>query len=319
MTVTFRVATPDDAAAVLAVTQAAFGMGPPLEPPSGAVSEMLDQVRADLVEDGGVVGEIDGTVVAALRTPRRGRAVWLRRVAVTPTLWRHSVGSRLVAWTHAHLAQHSDLHELRVGVRTARPGARRFWEELGYTPSTQHDYWQELRRDPAYAGVVATAADMRAIGSRLAALLQAGDLVVCIGGLGAGKTTFAQGVGAGLGVAGAVTSPTFVLARQHRPAATGRGLPFVHVDTYRLGAVADPLGELDSLDLDTGLEEAVTLVEWGEGLVEQLARNRVEVRMYADPSTEARTIVVDVLGPRWAGVDLRATLADAAPVTSRVH
>ena len=310
MTVTFRVATPDDAAAVLAVTRAAFGTGPPLEPPSGAASEALDQVTADLMDEGGVVGEHDGMVVATLRLRRRDRAFWLRRVAVAPAMSRRAVGSRLVAWTHAHLAQHSDLEELRVGVRTSRPGARRFWEELGYTPSTHHDYWQELRRDPPYSDVVATAAAMRAVGTRLAAVLQPGDLIVCTGGLGAGKTTLAQGVGAGLGVAGPITSPTFVLARRHRPLAAGRrGVPFVHADTYRLGAVADPLGELDGLDLDSGLDDAVTFVEWGEGLVEQLATNRVEVRLCADPVSEDRTIVVDALGRRWAGVDLRAALA----------
>ncbi len=110
--------------------------------------------------------------------------------------------------------------------------------------------------------VVATAGQMRALGSRLAVLLQAGDLVVLSGPLGAGKTTLAQGIGAGLGVRGQVTSPTFVIARLH-PSVRG-GPDFVHADAYRLGSRA----EVDDLDLDADLATSVTVVEWGEGLVE---------------------------------------------------
>lgn len=111
-----------------------------------------------------------------------------------------------------------------------------------------------------------TVADTHAFGNELAALLRAGDLVVLSGPLGAGKTVLAQGIGAGLGVAGRITSPTFVIARVHKGP-----LPMVHVDAYRLGDVPDPRGEVDDLDLDAELEEAVVVVEWGEGLVEQLA------------------------------------------------
>ncbi|MGO4245441.1 tRNA (adenosine(37)-N6)-threonylcarbamoyltransferase complex ATPase subunit type 1 TsaE, partial [Janibacter sp. RAF20_2_2] len=96
-----------------------------------------------------------------------------------------------------------------------------------------------------------------ALGRRLATLLRAGDLVVLTGGLGAGKTTLTRGLGAGLGVRGAVTSPTFVIARVH-PSLVG-GPELVHVDAYRLGGAA----ELDDLDLDSELDEAVTVVEWG--------------------------------------------------------
>src|SRR5438094_5053580 len=101
---------------------------------------------------------------------------------------------------------------------------------------------------------------MRDLGRRLAALLRAGDLVILVGGLGAGKTTLAQGIGAGLGVRGPVLSPTFVIARVHRD---GR-IPLVHVDAYRLGSVA----EVDDLDLDATLDESATVVEWGAGVVE---------------------------------------------------
>ena len=122
---------------------------------------------------------------------------------------------------------------------------------------------------------LSTVEDTRAFGERLAAVLRPGDLVVLSGPLGAGKTALAQGIGAGLGVAEPVTSPTFVIARVHH---SGR-VPLVHVDAYRLGAVADPRAEVDDLDLDASVDESVTVVEWGEGMVEQLADAHLEVRL----------------------------------------
>ena len=143
-----------------------------------------------------------------------------------------------------------------------------------------------------------TAADMRALGERLASLLRPGDLVVLTGELGAGKTTLVQGIGAGLGVRAPVLSPTFVIARVHRD---GR-LPLVHVDAYRLGSDA----EVDDLDLDAELEESVTVVEWGEGLVERLAADRLEVHISrADAEDdERRTVRVRGVGTRWERVRL---------------
>ena len=130
------------------------------------------------------------------------------------------------------------------------------------------------------SSVLATVEQTRDFGKALASVLRAGDLVVLTGPLGAGKTALAQGVGAGLNVRGDVTSPTFVIARVHRPdAARGWKLPMVHVDAYRLGGVTDPIGEVDALDLDATLEDSVTLVEWGEGLVEQLSDEHLEVRI----------------------------------------
>lgn len=125
-----------------------------------------------------------------------------------------------------------------------------------------------------------TVDDTRTYGRGLAKMLHAGDLVVLSGPLGAGKTALAQGIGAGLGVAGDVTSPTFVIARVHQPdRARGGHVPMVHADAYRLGAGADPRAEVDDLDLDASLEDSVTLVEWGEGMVEQLSDAYLEVRI----------------------------------------
>lgn len=119
-----------------------------------------------------------------------------------------------------------------------------------------------------------TVDDTRAFGRRLAAMLRPGDLLILDGPLGAGKTALVQGIGAGLGVRGEVTSPTFVIARVHRPDPDRGGrVPLVHVDAYRLGSMS----EVDDLDLDASLDESVTVVEWGEGKVEQLAEAHLRV------------------------------------------
>jgi tRNA threonylcarbamoyladenosine biosynthesis protein TsaE len=148
--------------------------------------------------------------------------------------------------------------------------------------------------------VLPTAADTAALGRRLAGLLRAGDLVLLSGDLGAGKTTLTRGLGAAMGVRGAVTSPTFVIARVH-PTSTG-GPALVHVDAYRLGSLA----EVDDLDLDATLDESVTVVEWGAGRAEGLASDRLEVtlRRGSSPADETRTATLRPVGPRWAGVTL---------------
>lgn len=112
---------------------------------------------------------------------------------------------------------------------------------------------------------------MRELGHRIAGLLKAGDLVLLSGPLGAGKTTLVQGIGEGLGVRGPITSPTFVIARVH-PSTTG-GPDLVHADAYRLASPA----EVDDLDLDTSLGTSVTVIEWGGGIAEGLAEDRLEV------------------------------------------
>ncbi|GAA2864643.1 tRNA (adenosine(37)-N6)-threonylcarbamoyltransferase complex ATPase subunit type 1 TsaE [Streptosporangium fragile] len=147
--------------------------------------------------------------------------------------------------------------------------------------------------------MAATVEEMRELGAELAALLRPGDLVVLSGPLGAGKTTLVQGIAEGLKVRGPITSPTFVIARVH-PSLSG-GPALVHVDAYRLGGGL----EVDDLDLDASLEESVTVVEWGEGLVEGLADDRLEVSIgrseSGDPGEE-RTVALRGVGARWEGV-----------------
>lgn len=139
---------------------------------------------------------------------------------------------------------------------------------------------------------------MRALGERIAALAQPGDLVVLSGDLGAGKTTLTQGIGRGLGVCGPVVSPTFVIARVHHD---GR-IPLVHADAYRLTSVA----EVDDLDLDASLDESLTVVEWGGGLVENLSSDRLEVHITRSlyPHDESRIVEVTGIGDRWAGISV---------------
>jgi tRNA threonylcarbamoyladenosine biosynthesis protein TsaE len=124
------------------------------------------------------------------------------------------------------------------------------------------------------------AEDTVALGARLGGQLRAGDGVVLSGPLGAGKTVLAKGIAAVMDVDGPVTSPTFVLARVH-PARRPDGPAMIHVDVYRLldHRGADLLAELDSLDLDAELDDAVVVVEWGEGLAERLSDRHLDIRL----------------------------------------
>lgn len=163
---------------------------------------------------------------------------------------------------------------------------------------------------------VPTAARMRWLGGRLAALLRPGDLIVLNGPLGAGKTTLVQGIGDGLGVRGPVTSPTFVIARIH-PALRG-GPALVHADAYRLSSPA----EVDDLDLDADLDSSVTVVEWGGGLVEGLAPDWLEITITRtgagmpgpatpgpDHGDEPRMLRLAGRGDRWAAAAESVNLA----------
>jgi len=192
---------------------------------------------------------------------------------------------------------------------------------------------------PGITVATGNADETRALGARLTRLLRAGDLVMLSGGLGAGKTTLAQGIGAALEVRGRVSSPTFIIARVHPALSDGPDL--IHVDAYRITS----LEEIDALDLDSSLDRAVTLVEWGEEKVEALSPDRLEIQVRRphgavrdgvrrlddvafgsessggavteDPVVDlgevddgSRTITVRALGPRWADIDLSPLAAD---------
>jgi tRNA threonylcarbamoyladenosine biosynthesis protein TsaE len=147
---------------------------------------------------------------------------------------------------------------------------------------------------------IVTADEMRGLGRRLASVLRPGDLVILSGPLGAGKTTLTQGIAEGLGVRGPITSPTFVIARVHPSLRGAEGLgtrrpSLVHADAYRLGSVV----EVDDLDLDADAASAVTVVEWGHGLAEDLAEDRLEISIQPDPDSDVRTVRLTGYGARW--------------------
>lgn len=157
-----------------------------------------------------------------------------------------------------------------------------------------------------------SAAQTRELARTLGGGLRGGDLLLLTGELGAGKTTFTQGLGEGLGVRAGIISPTFVLVRIHP--ALGTGPDLVHVDAYRLGSPA----EIDDIDLENTMDTAVTVVEWGHGLVEHLSESRLEITLLratggasgatgelvtdfsAEDDDEERTIRIAGYGPRWA-------------------
>ncbi|KOX15965.1 tRNA (adenosine(37)-N6)-threonylcarbamoyltransferase complex ATPase subunit type 1 TsaE [Nocardiopsis sp. NRRL B-16309] len=154
---------------------------------------------------------------------------------------------------------------------------------------------------PAVRAVTAATDDaMRALGRDLAALARAGDVLILSGPLGAGKTTLTQGLGEGLRVRGSVTSPTFVISRIH-PSLVG-GPDLVHVDAYRLGGPA----EIDDIDLDMTQPDSVTVVEWGEGVAEGLADDRLEIRIERHHD-DTRTVHLRAVGARWNDIDLPGT------------
>jgi tRNA threonylcarbamoyladenosine biosynthesis protein TsaE len=135
-----------------------------------------------------------------------------------------------------------------------------------------------------------------------------GDVLILSGDLGAGKTTFTQGMARGIGIDEPVTSPTFVIARVHANPGGGPGL--VHVDAYRLGSRL----ELDDLDLDADLEHSVVVVEWGGGLAEGLADAWVDLVLSRsdDEEDESRVVVITSHGSRWDGVLTIAGLVDGS-------
>jgi len=148
-----------------------------------------------------------------------------------------------------------------------------------------------------YESVIRDSDEMDELGKRFANVLDAGDLVILMGPLGAGKTTFTRGVGSSLGVEGNVSSPTFVIARTHKRT-DGSEAPLVHVDAYRLGSPQ----ELD--DLDIPFEKSIVLVEWGKGLTEGISENWIEIEFERDHSgqSEDRQVKIVGFGERWKDV-----------------
>lgn len=304
----------EEAAIVHAIVRAAFEARPPLDPPAEALLETEQEFRKRLEGHGGLVARVNGEPAGTLVFDPRERTMFLRRVGVIPAFQRHHVAVTLVEAAVASTQTCGGFDDVVVIAREELPNTVRFWERQGFREMSRNSPEVVLRRPLRAATFTAEEAEgTRQIGHALAALLRPGDLLVLAGSLGAGKTTFTQGIGAGLGVRGAVTSPTFVIARVHPNQAGGPAL--VHVDAYRLGGIA----ELDDLDLDTSLDEAVTVVEWGEGLAEGLSESRLEVRLDREEETDRRQIEIVAVGPRWDGVDLLSELGAVPAISEPVN
>ncbi|MGH3355594.1 MAG: tRNA (adenosine(37)-N6)-threonylcarbamoyltransferase complex ATPase subunit type 1 TsaE [Nocardioidaceae bacterium] len=310
---------PEAAAGVVAVIHAAFGARPNLDPPSTALHESEGSVGTVLSEHGGLLVTVDGEPAGALLFDPADEAMWLRRVAVDPAHQHRGVASALVGCAE-EVAAARGFATVSLGARAELPATLRFWERRGYVVTHRAGVLLTYSKALPVEVDVPTAGDAVALGAGLARLLRAGDLVLLAGDLGSGKTTLTRGIGAGLQVRGDITSPTFVIARVHPSLVAGP--PLVHADAYRLGGI----DELDDLDLDTAVEDAVTVVEWGEGLAESLASDRLEVVVRrrrgvhpaADQNGDAypdgadpRHVRIHPVGRRWIGVDLGAAVAGA--------
>ncbi|TDW17004.1 tRNA (adenosine(37)-N6)-threonylcarbamoyltransferase complex ATPase subunit type 1 TsaE [Kribbella kalugense] len=298
-------ATSDHVDEIVAVIHHAFSARRVLDPPSTALSENATTVAAAIAEHGGLLVRSNGVPAGAVLFEVIGDVLNLRRVSVDPRHQGHGVASAMVGCAE-EVAVQRGLSRVQLIARVELPDTVEFWRRRGYSVVEQQDHNLIYAKAMPVELTVPTADDMQAIGAELAGQLRAGDVLVLSGDLGAGKTTFTQGLGAGLKVRGAITSPTFVISRVHPSLASGPAL--VHVDAYRLGGFA----ELDDLDLDASLEEAVTVVEWGHGLAEALAPDRLDVVVTRgdDDTDETRALRITPVGPRWAASGVRVSVLE---------
>jgi tRNA threonylcarbamoyladenosine biosynthesis protein TsaE len=290
---------------IVNVIHHAFSARRVLDPPSTALSENATTVAAAVAEHGGLLVLIDGTPAGAMLFEQTGDVLNLRRVSVDPRCQARGVASAMVGCAE-EVAVRRGLSRVNLIARVELPDTVEFWRRRGYSVVDQQAHNLIYAKALPVELTVPTAEEMQAIGEQLAGQLRAGDLLVLSGDLGAGKTTFTQGLGTGLKVRGAVTSPTFVISRVHPSLAGGPAL--VHVDAYRLGGFA----ELDDLDLDASLEEAVTVVEWGHGIAEALAPERLDVVITRgdDDTDETRGLRITPVGSRWAASGVRVSVLE---------
>ncbi|TDT34230.1 tRNA threonylcarbamoyladenosine biosynthesis protein TsaE [Naumannella halotolerans] len=291
-------AVPADAADLVSVMHAAFAARGPVDPPPAALSETPQSVAAALAEGSGVIARVDGRPAGGIvLAPTPEGEVVLTRVSVHPQFQGHGLASEMVAGAQG-LAARAGFRSARLFVRSEFPELARWWQRRGYRLAEEHADGGVWVTDLPVAIRVPNAEAMKALGRELADLAEPGDVIIATGGLGAGKTTLTQGIGDRLGVGEDVISPTFVLSRIHR---TGPSHPdLVHVDAYRLGSAA----ELDDLDLEASLGSSLTVIEWGRGLAEQLAPQRLELDFLVE-ADDSRTVLAEPVGQRWDRQRLR--------------
>ena len=268
-----------------------------------ALSETTESLAATLAEGAGFLVLVGDEPAATMVTTRVDGVLRLSRVAVHPRFQRHGIATFAVG---ALLEALSEAGEESITLLSRReyPQLEQWWAVHGFARvAAQDDCWVLARRLPVVVEVP-TADEMRELGRGIASLVRPGDLITATGDLGAGKTTFAQGLAEGMGVAGAVISPTFVISRVHRSPDGGPAL--VHVDAYRLSSAA----ELEDIDLEESLHDSVTLIEWGQGVSESLNPNRleIEIRRTDDAGDETRWVYLTPVGERWDRAELAAAV-----------
>jgi tRNA threonylcarbamoyladenosine biosynthesis protein TsaE len=305
------IASPQDAAAMIEVIHSAFGARPPVDPPSTAFDETAETLTASLRRGTGIFAQVGGRPagVIVVLSGVDGVATF-SRVSVHPDLQRHGIASAMVTAAE-ELAAIRGLQRVEVFIRAEFPEFLAFWQHRGFVVDRAVPHGVILTKALPLVIKVPTSEDMVRLGERLARLLQAGDVIIAGGDLGAGKTTLTQGIGRGLGSEGPIISPTFVLSRIH-PSAIGRPT-LMHVDAYRLSTSY----ELDDLDLDALVADSITVVEWGSGIAEGLSENRLEIDVWTSPADVSavgdeseRLVTVRGVGARWRGVDLGVLRGD---------
>jgi tRNA threonylcarbamoyladenosine biosynthesis protein TsaE len=305
------IASPQDAAAMVEVIHSAFSARPPLDPPSTAITETAESLAASLRRGSGVfarVGSRPAGVIMVL--PGVEAVATFSRVSVHPDLQRHGIASAMVAAAE-ELAAIQGFQQVELFTRVEFPEFLAFWQHRGFVVSRVVPHGVILAKPLPLAIKVPTREAMLRLGERLAQLLERGDVIIAGGDLGAGKTTLTQGIGRALGSEGPIISPTFVLSRIH-PSAIGRPT-LMHVDAYRLSSSY----ELDDLDLDAAVADSITVVEWGQGLAEGLAEDRLEIDIWTSPADVSavsddseRVVTFRTVGARWDGVDLGVLRGD---------
>jgi tRNA threonylcarbamoyladenosine biosynthesis protein TsaE len=296
------VASVEDAAGMVEVIHAAFGARPALDPPSTAIEETTASITHSLHRGAGIYAQVNGRPAGVILVlPGPNGVATFSRVSVHPDFQRHGIASAMVVAAES-LAAGQGYRRVELLAREELAELVTFWMHRGFSHDRDVPHGMILTKSLPVKIRVPTSTAMRDLGARLARLLEPGDVIITSGDLGAGKTTLTQGIGRGLGTTGRVISPTFVLSRIH-PSSTGRP-SLVHVDAYRLSGP----DELDDLDLEATVPNSVTVVEWGRGVAEQLAADRLEIDIWRPPTNGAdparpdseRIVTIRTVGPRWS-------------------
>ena len=293
------------------VIHSAFDARPPVDPPSAAAHETAETLADSLHRGSGILAQVGGRPAGVIVVLPSGQGVArFTRVSVHPDLQRHGIASAMVAAAEELAAIHGFEHA-ELFVRAEFPEFITFWQHRGFAVARTAAHGVILTKALPLAIKIPTSDAMVRLGERLAQLLKRGDVILAAGDLGAGKTTLTQGIGRGLGSEGPIISPTFVLSRIH-PSSTGRPT-LMHVDAYRLATAS----ELDDLDLDATVADSITVVEWGQGIAEGLAANRLEIDIWTSPADFSatgdageRVVTIRTVGARWREVELSVLRGD---------